>query len=94
VYSPSEPCLDLVGVPRRLLLQIESVFPPTTGEGSGVKSAIAARYGLGKFDPKDSEDVRLVVETFDRSDEVVGGRCTGEVTAFSETASSTGGLAL
>lgn len=54
---------------------------PTSGEGSGVRSAIAARYGDGSADadPGDSDDARLVVDMFDRSEEPIVGRLDGEV---------------
>lgn len=75
--------------------QNESVEILTEGEGSGVRSVMAARYGEGRFDPYDSEELRLVVDMFDRREDVVGGRWTGDVIEVIDwsDADSTGGLA-
>jgi hypothetical protein len=54
---------------------------PTSGEGSGVRSVIAERYGDGSAGPDagEKEEVKLDVDILDLSDDPTVGRLVGEV---------------
>lgn len=74
--SSKEPCRERVVSARLLLILLhsEGASAPTSGEGSGVMSVIAARYGEGRaeLEPGESEDARLVLETLERREEPMG----------------------
>lgn len=79
--SSSEPSRDRLGVPfSRRHAGVGSV--PPSGDGSGVRSIIAARYGdaRAEAEPVENDEARDVVDTFDRREEPLGGRLLGEVT--------------
>lgn len=79
VESSSDPCLLDPGVARLFLLHGAADSPLTTsGDGKGVRSVMAARYGEGSAEfaePGESdEDPILAVERVERSDELMTGR--------------------
>lgn len=63
------------------MCQNAGLSEPTNGEGRGVRSVIAARYGLGKADPEagESEEVRLEVDMLDLNDDPMAGNEVGDV---------------
>jgi hypothetical protein len=63
------------------LRQGAAAADPTTGEGRGVKSLSAARYGDARFDaePIDNEDARLDADRFERIDEPMSCGTVGDV---------------
>ena len=93
VCSSKEPALDLVGVdgrPVTLLDDADATESLTgSGEGRGVRSDIAAKYGDAKADPEpwEMEEAILDVESVERNDEPIPGKKDGEVRAGTRTGS-------
>lgn len=74
--SCNELSLDRFGVFTDRFRQTKGASDPTRGEGRGVRSLMAARYGEGNADadPGEREDVRLEVDKFERKEEPMVGR--------------------
>lgn len=88
--SVKELCRDRLAPLTCLFLHWMGWSLPTSGEGRGVRSAIAARYGDGRAEaePGDKDDARLVVDTFDRREDPIVGRLEGEVRLWCSTGSA------
>ena len=89
VQSVNEPSRERVARLACLIRHCRGIeSSPGSGEGSGVTSDIAARYGEGTADiDGEYEEARLVVDMLDRSEEPMVGRLEGEVRLWLSTGS-------
>lgn len=81
--SSSELCRERFGVPGNVMRHGGVAFvEPVMGEGRGVRSFMAARYGEGRADPGDVDEAMLEVERVLRRLEPRMGALEGDVIAW------------